>query len=110
MSYKVPDQIHVDKCRAEIMEFLGARRNMAPLMVRLSWHDAGTFDMADGSGGPRACMRFAGGEAAHGANAGLQIARDMLAPLKRKHQKLSNADFWSLTAICAIKVMGGPEI
>ena len=93
------------------MSFMKARRNMCPLMVRLSWHDAGTYDAASNTGGPRACMRFENtGEAVHGANAGLKIARDMLEPIKAKHPNLSYADFWSLTAVCAIKVMGGPDI
>ena len=51
---------------------------MAPLFVRLSWHDAGTFDAKKNNGGPRSCMRAAGGEADHDANAGLQIAVDLL--------------------------------
>jgi len=83
---------------------------MAPLLIRLSWHDAGTFDQKSNTGGPRACMRFQGGEAAYGANAGLQVARDLLAPLKEKHPNISHADFWSLAAISAVKVMGGPDV
>jgi catalase (peroxidase I) len=110
VAYQKPSQDRVDQCHKDMMDFIGKRRNMAPLMIRLSWHDAGTYDAKDGSGGPRACMRFDGGEAAHGANAGLQIARDLVAPLKEKYQDFSNADFWSLAAICAIKVMGGPDI
>lgn len=92
------------------MEFMGKRRNMAPLMVRLSWHDSGTYDAKTCSGGPRGCMRFDSGESKHGANAGLGIARDMLAPLKEKYPEFSNADFWALTACCAIKTMEGPDI
>lgn len=55
-------------------------------------------------------MRFDGGEAAHDANAGLAVARNMLEPVKEKYPEMSNADFWALSAICAIKVMGGPDI
>merc|ERR1711990_290116 len=55
-------------------------------------------------------MRHAGGESEHGANAGLAIARNMLAPIKQKFPEISNADFWALTAVCAIKVMGGPDV
>lgn len=97
------------------MEFIDDNLNMAPLMVRLSWHDAGTYDAKDNTGGPRACMRFGGGgrqlgEINHGANAGLQGAINFLQPVKDKHPNLSNADFWSLSAVCAIKCMGGPDI
>jgi catalase (peroxidase I) len=55
-------------------------------------------------------MRFPGGESKHDANAGLNWARDMLEPIKKKHPNMSYADFWSLTAIVAIKVMGGPDV
>jgi len=106
----IPSKARVDECRADLMEFVGKRRNIAPLLVRLSWHDAGTFDAASGTGGPRACMMFEGGEAAHDANAGLGVARNLLAPLKEKYPDVSSADFWSLSAICAIQVMGGPKI
>lgn len=110
IAYKAPSSERVEECRAELMDFMSKRRNMAPLMVRLSWHDAGTYEVKSNSGGPRGCMRFAGGEAAHGANAGLDIARNMLAPIKEKYSDFSFADFWSLTAVCAIKTMEGPTI
>lgn len=83
---------------------------MCPILVRLSWHDAGTYQKLNGSGGPRAVMRFKGGEAAHGANAGLDKARDFLEPIKQKFPSLSYSDVWSLAAVCAIKTMGGPDI
>ena len=38
--------------------------------VRLSWHDAGTYDAATNTGGPTAAMRFAP-VSLHGANNGL---------------------------------------
>lgn len=110
MIYEVPSDDRVAEVRADLMDWCAKRRNMAPLLVRLSWHDAGTYEQKSNSGGPRACMRFKGGEADHGANAGLQIARDLLEPIKRKHADFSNADFWSLAACCAIKAMGGPDI
>lgn len=92
------------------MAFISGAKNIAPLMVRLSWHDAGTYEESSNTGGPRACMRYNSGESKHGANAGLQIARDLLEDTKAKHPKISNADFWSLAAVCAIKVMGGPDV
>ena len=61
----------VQELRSAITKFVEGRRNMAPLLIRLSWHDAGTYDKKSNSGGPRACMRQSGGEADHGANAGL---------------------------------------
>lgn len=110
LTYKTPSEEQVAKCKNDLLKFIGERRNIAPLMIRLSWHDAGTYDEATKTGGPRAVMRFDFGESKHGANAGLAIARDLLAPIKAKHPHISNADLWSLAAICAIKVMGGPDI
>ena len=56
------------------MEFIEDEKYLAPLFIRLSWHDAGTFDVKTGTGGPRGCMRFDEGESKHGANAGLHLA------------------------------------
>jgi hypothetical protein len=38
-------------------------------LIRLAWHDAGTYDHATKTGGARGSMRFAP-ESGHGANAG----------------------------------------
>jgi cytochrome c peroxidase len=53
-----------------------------PVLVRLAWHASGTYDKETGTGGSNgATMRFAP-EGSHGANAGLQAARDFLEPIK----------------------------
>lgn len=100
----------LEALKEELMELCDDELYMCPILVRLSWHDAGTYDKNDGTGGPRGCMRFRGGESAHGANAGLDEARNFLAPIKAKYPSVSNADLWSLAAVCAIKTMGGPDI
>ena len=82
-----------------------------PELVRLSWHDAGTFSAALGGGGPNAAMRFPeGGEAAFEANEGLDATIALLAPLKLKYRNISHADLWALAANVAIQEMGGPAI
>lgn len=54
-----------------------------PVLVRLAWHASGTYDKETGTGGSNgATMRF-NPESGHGANAGLQTARDFLEPIKR---------------------------
>jgi len=96
--------------RKDVRELVEEKRCGA-IVVRLSWHDAGTFCKRDGSGGPRACMRFEGaGEAAHAANAGLEIARALVSTIKNKYPEVSHADFWALAACEAIEAMGGPHI
>ena len=55
-----------------------------PVLVRLAWHASGTYDKETGTGGSNgATMRFSA-EGSHGANAGLQNARDFLEPIKGK--------------------------
>jgi len=82
----------------------------APILLRLAWHDAGTYDKASNTGGPRAAQQYPGGEDAHGANAGLDIARDLLQPLKARYPDMSMADLWALAAVVAIEASGGPVI
>jgi len=88
-------------------------RNCAPILVRLAWHDAGTYDKTSKSGGPRAAQRFDTGESTHDANAGLEIARNLLQPLVTKYcdtDIISIADLWALAGNIAIKVSDGPDI
>ena len=62
LPYTLPSQSQIEACQRDLMEFIEDEKYLAPLLIRLSWHDAGTYDKADGSGGPRACMRFPTGE------------------------------------------------
>ena len=54
-------------------------------------------------------MRFAP-ESKHGANAGLDVARGLLEPIKKRHPALSYADLWQFAAVVAIEQMKGPKI
>ena len=87
-------------------------KNCAPILVRLAWHDAGTYDSKSKTGGPRAAQRFEMGESLHEANNGLEIARNLLQPLVDKYSPsiISIADLWALAGNLAIKVSGGPDI
>nr|BAC05484.2 ascorbate peroxidase [Euglena gracilis] len=92
------------------LKALVQEKQCAPILLRLAWHDAGTYDRASGTGGPRAAMQYPGGEAAHGANAGLDIARNLLQPIREKYPTVSTADLWALASVVAIEVAGGPVI
>ena len=50
--------------------------------MRLGWHDSGTYNASDNTGGSRGAQRFAEGESTDPANAGLGIARAFLEPYK----------------------------
>jgi len=99
--------------RNEIEALIAAKR-CGPILVRLAWHDAGTFCVKTKTGGSRAAQRFATGESQHGANAGLGIARGLLEPLVNKYctptYNVSIADLWALAGNTAISAAGGPDI
>jgi len=82
----------------------------APVLVRLAWHAAGTFEKVNRTGGSAgATMRFHP-ESNHDANKGLEHARILLEKVKQKHPGISYADLWSLAGVVAIESMGGPKI
>lgn len=84
------------------------RRPLAgPLLVRLAWHSAGTYDKNTGTGGSNGAMMRFSPEANWGANAGLAIARDLLEPVKAKFPWISYSDLWTLAGATAIEEMGG---
>ncbi|KAJ3101447.1 hypothetical protein HK100_004544 [Physocladia obscura] len=86
--------------------------NIGPILVRLAWHCAGTFDVngcpAGGSDG--ATMRFFP-EVVDPANNGLEVARNLLEPIKQKHgDKISYADLWTFSGVVVIHALGGPRV
>ncbi|KAK4971922.1 hypothetical protein LTR66_011367 [Elasticomyces elasticus] len=81
-----------------------------PVLVRLAWHSAGTYDAATDTGGSNgAGMRYES-EGGDPANAGLQHARVFLEPVKSAHPWITYADLWTLAGVVAIREMGGPDI
>lgn len=84
--------------------------SLGPIFVRLAWHASGTYSCADKTGGSNgATMRFSP-ECDFGANAGLNVARDVLEKVKAKFPGISYADLWTLAGVVAIEEMGGPTI
>lgn len=84
--------------------------SLAPIFIRLAWHSSGTYDAATGTGGSNgAGMRFST-EAADPENAGLEVARSFLEPVKAKFPEISYSDLWILASYVGLEFTGGPII
>ncbi|EEF37154.1 L-ascorbate peroxidase, cytosolic, putative [Ricinus communis] len=96
----------VEKCRRKLRGLI-AEKHCAPIILRLAWHAAGTFDVSTRTGGPFGTIRHPL-ELAHEANNGLDIAVKLLEPIKQQFPILTYADFYQLAGV--VTVTGGSEI
>ncbi|KAL0338394.1 UNVERIFIED_CONTAM: L-ascorbate peroxidase 2, cytosolic [Sesamum angustifolium] len=101
-------KVAVEKCKKKLRGFI-AEKQCAPIVLRLAWHSAGTYDWKTKTGGPFGTIRHPA-ELSHEANNGLDIAVRLLEPVKQQFPILSYADFYQLAGVVAVEVTGGPEI
>ncbi|KAG6385874.1 hypothetical protein SASPL_154757 [Salvia splendens] len=97
-----------ERARRDLRALISSK-NCAPIMLRLAWHDAGTYDAKTKCGGPNASIRNQA-ELNHAANAGLNIAIQLCEEVKAKNPRISYADLYQLAGVVAVEVTGGPTI
>jgi len=103
--------VNVDALKSDVRSaIINQKANACPMVIRLAWHAAGTFDVKDGSGGTNGATMVFEPESSDPANAGLHIVRSMLMPVKANHPEISVADLWVFSGFSALEFLGGPKI
>jgi catalase-peroxidase len=107
--------LDVDALKRDIFELMTTSQDWWPadyghyggLFIRMSWHAAGTYRIADGrGGGGSGAQRFAPLNS-WPDNASLDKARRLLWPIKKKYgRKISWADLMIFAGNCAYESMG----
>lgn len=98
--------------KEDIVELI-KKTHCGPILVRLGWHDSGTYDKSITEfpvcGGANGSIRYVP-EMGHAANAGLDNAINLMKPLKEKYPNVSWADLFQMGSATAIELSGGPKI
>ncbi|KQP50184.1 MULTISPECIES: catalase/peroxidase HPI [unclassified Methylobacterium] len=114
---KAFETIDLDALKSDIKQFLTSSvawwpsdyGNYGPQMIRMAWHSAGTYRIADGRGGAGTGMQRFAPISSWWDNGNTDKSRRLLQPIKHKYgNALSWADLMVLTGNCALEIMGLP--
>ncbi|KMZ64358.1 Ascorbate peroxidase [Zostera marina] len=112
VTFSSSDPMQLKSARDDIKKLLDSTF-CHPILVRLGWHDAGTYDKNveewPKRGGANGSLRFEI-ELKHAANAGLVNALKLIQPIKEKYPRITYADLFQLASATAIEDAGGPKI
>lgn len=103
-----------NNCKKDLEKLMNVSK-CYPIMLRLAWSDAATYnkyirsDMWPKAGGAVGSIRF-DEELEHQSNAGLVKAIDILKPIKSKYKLISWADIIQMAGVLAVELTGGPKI
>ncbi|RDX66595.1 L-ascorbate peroxidase 5, peroxisomal, partial [Mucuna pruriens] len=99
----------INKARRELRTLI-LKNKCAPLMLRLAWHEAGTYDPESKiKGGPNGSIRSEQ-VLKRQENMGLEQAVHFCEEVMAKLRKVSYADLYQLAGVVAVEVTGGPTI
>ncbi len=110
-------KIDYDALKRDIKQFLTTSvdwwpsdyNNYGPQMIRMAWHAAGTYRIADGRGGAGTAMQRFAPISSWWDNGNTDKSRRLLQPIKHKYGNgLSWGDLMILTGNCALEIMGLP--
>jgi L-ascorbate peroxidase len=106
------DLLKAKKLLTELIQ----EKSCGPILIRLAWHDSGTFDKANAdkpwpdAGGATGSIRT-DLEITAGPNAGLKKALvSYLKPVKDQVPRVSWADLIQMGSALSVELMGGPKI